>query len=34
MFGTQGQDFIGLEPQEAADRVIEKIERVYAQSLK
>lgn len=34
MFGAQGQDFIGLEPQEAADRVIEKIERVYAQSLK
>ncbi len=34
MFGAQSQDFIELEPQEAADRVIEKIERVYAQSLK
>lgn len=34
MFGEQGSDFAELEPQEAADRVIEKIERVYSQSLK
>lgn len=34
MFGEQGKEFGELEPQEAADQVIEKIERVYAQSLK
>lgn len=34
MFGEQGKDFAVLEPQEAADQVIEKIESVYAQSLK
>ena len=34
MFGEQGSSFADLEPQEAADRVIEKIERVYSQSLK
>ena len=34
MFGEQVSDFAELEPQEAADRVIEKIERVYSQSLK
>lgn len=34
MFGEQGSDFVELEPHEAADRVIEKIERVYSQSLK
>lgn len=34
MFGEQGKDFAELEPQEAADQVIEKIENVYAQSLK
>jgi len=33
MFGSAGVEFTGLEPQEAADRVIEKIERVYSQSL-
>lgn len=34
MFGEPGSDFSELEPQDAADRVIEKIEKVYAQSLK
>lgn len=34
MFGEQGNDFSELEPQEAADRVIEKIESVYYQSLR
>ena len=34
MFGEQGKDFAELEPQEAADQVIEKIERVYSQSLR
>lgn len=34
MFGTQGKDFMELEPQEAADQVLEKIESIYAQSLK
>jgi len=34
MFGGQGKDFSALEPQEAADQVIEKIESVYAKSLK
>ena len=34
MFGAQGKTFMDLEPQEAADQVLEKIESVYAQSLK
>lgn len=34
MFGEQGEDFSELEPQEAAERVFEKIENVYYQSLK
>ena len=34
MFGEQGKDFADLEPQEAADRVIQKIESVYYQSLR
>lgn len=34
MFGETENDFAELEPQEAADRVLEKIERVYSQSLK
>ena len=34
MFGEQGKDFMELEPQEAADQVLEKIESIYAQSLK
>lgn len=33
MFGEEGQDFAELEPQEAADKVIEKIESVYYKSL-
>lgn len=33
MFGSNGDEFTGLEPQEAADRVMEKIERVYSESL-
>ena len=33
MFGEHGKDFAELEPQEAADEVLEKIESVYAQSL-
>ena len=34
MFGDQGRDFAKLEPQEAADQVLQKIESVYFQSLK
>ena len=34
MFGEQGKDFADLEPQEAADRVLHKIESVYYQSLR
>ncbi len=33
VFGEQGRDFAELEPQEAAERVIEKIEDVYYRSL-
>lgn len=33
MFGEQGKNFAELEPQEAADQVLEKIESVYTQSL-
>ena len=33
MFGEQDKDFSDLEPQEAADRVLQKIESVYYQSL-
>ena len=34
MFGEEGKDFSDLEPQEAADQVIQKIESVYYQSLR
>lgn len=34
MFGDQGESFTDLEPQEAVDQVIQKIESVYFQSLK
>ena len=34
MFGQDGKDFSELEPQEAVDQVLEKIESIYAQSLK
>ena len=34
MFGEQGKAFADLEPQEAADQVIQKIESVYYESLK
>ena len=34
MFGEQGKDFANLEPQEAADCVLQKIESVYFQSLR
>ena len=34
MFGQNGKDFSELEPQEAADWVLEKIESIYAQSFK
>lgn len=34
MFGEQGKAFADLEPQEAADQVIQKIESVYFESLK
>lgn len=34
MFGEQGKDFADLEPQEAADQVLQKIESVYFQSLR
>lgn len=33
MFGNKDDEFTNLEPQEAADKVIEKIERVYSKSL-
>ena len=34
MFGEPGREFGNLEPQEAAFRVIDKIERIYNQSLR
>ena len=34
MFGMQGKDFTDLEPQEAAEQILQKIESVYYQSLK
>lgn len=34
MFGEQGKAFADLEPQEAADQVIQKIESIYYESLK
>lgn len=34
MFGDQGKNFADLEPQEAADQVLQKIESVYFQSLR
>ena len=34
MFSQNGKDFSELEPQEAADQVLEKIESIYAQSLR
>lgn len=34
MFGSNGKDFSELEPQDAADQVLEKIESIYAQSLR
>lgn len=34
MFGEQGKDFADLEPQEAADQVLQKIESIYYQSLR
>ncbi len=34
MFAASGKDFAELEPQEATDQVLEKIESIYAQSLK
>lgn len=34
MFGDQGKNFADLEPQEAADQVLQKIESIYFQSLK
>lgn len=34
MFSDQGKDFADLEPQEAADQVLQKIESVYFQSLR
>lgn len=34
MFGDHGKDFPDLEPQEAADQVLKKIESVYFQSLR
>ncbi|MDU2095686.1 MAG: hypothetical protein E7E73_03170 [Negativicoccus succinicivorans] len=34
MFRDQGKDFADLEPQEAADQVLQKIESVYFQSLR
>lgn len=33
MFGNKDDEFTNLEPQEVADKVIEKIERVYSKSL-
>lgn len=34
LFGEQGKSFADLEPQEAADQVLQKIESVYYQSLR
>ena len=34
MFNQNGKNFADLEPQEAADQVLEKIESIYSQSLK
>ena len=34
MFGNDGEDFRNLEPQEAVDRVMNKVENVYYQSLR
>lgn len=34
MFGDVGKDFVQLEPQEAAEQVLQRIESVYYQSLK
>lgn len=34
IFGDQGKEFAELEPQEATDQVLEKIESVYTRSLK
>lgn len=34
MFGPNGRDFEDLEPQEAADVIINKIEKIYYESLK
>lgn len=34
MFGEKGKNFVDLEPQEAADQVLQKIESVYYQSLR
>jgi len=34
MFGEPGKNFADIEPQEAADQVLQKIESVYFQSLK
>lgn len=34
MFGEQGKSFADLEPQEAADQVVQKIESVYYESLR
>lgn len=34
LFNVQGKDFSELEPQEATESVLEKIESIYAQSLK
>lgn len=34
MFGEQGKNFADIEPQEAVDQVLQKIESVYFQSLK
>ena len=34
MSSQNEKDFSELEPQEAADQVLEKIESIYAQSLK
>ncbi len=34
MFGEPGKNFTDIEPQEAADQVLQKIERVYFHSLK
>lgn len=34
MFNQNGYDFSNLEPQEAVEQVLEKIESIYAQSLK